>query len=401
MAREYSPFTPGIPVPVEFFVGRVQEITSLVSSVQKSVVKTTLERIFVSGERGIGKSSLCRFAGAVAEERHSVLALHVFLGGVDTLEEMARRIFERLLQDSREKAWFEAVKGFLGNHVQQVGLFGISLKFDASDRDLRQAVSDFVPSLRNLLGRLKPHKQGLMLILDDLNGLAGSERFANWLKSLVDEIAVAREPLPLTLVLVGLPERRRQLIERQPSLDRVFDLIQIQRFSQQETRDFYETALGKVRVRVTEEAHGLLWRFSGGFPVFMHEIGDAVFKVDADNLIDEKDALSGVIQAANIIGAKYIEPRVLDAIRSERYRGILNKIVDTPFGHHFSRQEVKSRISEKEAQVLGNFLRRMKQLGVIRSDQGRGRGGYEFTSELYALFFWLQAATPQGGGARS
>ncbi len=401
MAREYSPFTPGIPVPVEFFVGRVQEITGFVSSVQKSVDKTILERIFVTGERGIGKSSLCRFAGAVAEERHGVLPLHVFLGGVDTLEEMARRIFERLLQDSREKAWFETVKGFLGNHVQQVGLFGISLKFDASDRELRQAVSDFVSSLRNLLGRLKPHKQGLMLILDDLNGLAASERFANWLKSLVDEIAVAREPLPLTLVLVGLSERRRQLVDRQPSLDRVFDLIQIQRFSEQEAKDFFETAFGKVRVRVTEEAHGLLWRFSGGFPVFMHEIGDAVFKADEDNLIDGNDALSGVIQAANVIGAKYIEPRVLDAIRSERYRGILNKIVDSPFEHHFSRQGVKSRISEKEAQVLGNFLQRMKQLGVIRSNQARGRGGYEFTSELYALFFWLQAAAPPGGGARN
>jgi hypothetical protein len=89
---------------------------------------------------------------------------------------------------------------------------------------------------------------------------------------------------------------------------------------------------------------------------------------------------------------------VLDAIRSERYHGILNKIVDSPFEHHFSRQGVKSRISEKEGQVLGNFLQRMKQLGVIRSDLARGRGGYEFTSELYALFFWLQAAAPPAGG---
>jgi len=29
MAQEYSPFTPGQPVPVEFFTGRVNEINKL------------------------------------------------------------------------------------------------------------------------------------------------------------------------------------------------------------------------------------------------------------------------------------------------------------------------------------------------------------------------------------
>ena len=47
-----------------------------------------------------------------------------------------------------------------------------------------------------------------MIILDDLNGLAESHEFANWLKSLVDEIATSGQRLPFLLVLVGLPERR-------------------------------------------------------------------------------------------------------------------------------------------------------------------------------------------------
>ena len=397
MAKEYSPFTPGVPVPIEFFVGRERETTDIVTHVKRSVALKTLERVFIIGERGIGKSSLCRLALRIAEEKEEVLGLHVFLGGVTSLQEMIRRIFERLLQESRDRNWFDGVKTFLGNHVREVGLFGISLKFDASDQDLSQAVNDFAPTLRNLLSRLSQYRKGLMIVLDDLNGLAGSPPFANWLKSLVDEIATAREPLPLTLVLVGLPDRRRELTGIQPSLDRVFDLIEIQRFNEAETRQFYQRAFERVSITVRPEAEEVLWHYSGGYPVFLHEIGDAVFKEDTDGKIDEGDALDGIISAAKVIGAKYIEPKVLDAIWSERYRGILKKagIMWEPMEKQFSKADLLKRLSTEEAKVLNNFLQKMKQLDVIRQDPAMGRGKYEFTSELYAVFFWLQATAEE------
>lgn len=392
MPKEYSPFTPGLPVPVEFFVGRIHEVEQVLESVRKSGDLKTVERIFVIGERGIGKSSLCSFARVVAEEKLNVLGLHVFLGGVSSLEEMARRIFERLLQDSRDKPWFEGVKSFLGNHVKEVGLFGISLKFEASKSDLSQAVSDFVPAMRNLLRRIGSQKKGFVLILDDLNGLASSEKFANWIKSIVDEIATSKESIPMTLILVGLPERRKQLVGNQPSLDRVFNLIKINRFSEEETKEFYGKAFERVNTTVSNEAHKMFWRFSGGFPVFMHEIGDATYQIDKDDYIDQKDATEGIIRATQVIGAKYIEPKVMSAIRSEKYRSILKRIVRGDFQPRFSRHEVLSRLSSPQKKVFDNFIRRMRDLDVVRAEPERGAGSYEFTSELYALFFWLQAA---------
>jgi len=35
----------------------------------------------------------------------------------------------------------------------------------------------------------------------------------------------------------------------------------------------------------------------------------------------------------------------------------------------------------------------MEELGAIRKDRNRGSGNYEFSSEIYHLFFWLQAKT--------
>jgi len=391
--KEYSPFTPGVPVPREFFTGRISELTRIFETVGKSVANQSLERIFVIGERGIGKSSLCRVASAVSEEKHGVLGLHVYLGGVSSLEEMARRIFERLLQKSRDKSWFGAVKSFLGNHIRQVGIFGISLEFTASSRDLKQSVSDFPYVLRNLLKKLEGEKKGMVIVLDDLNGLAGLPVFANWLKSFVDEVATSQEPLPLLLILSGLPERRRQLIANQPSLDRVFDLVHVQRFEEEEVKEFFDKAFSKVGVEVKEDAMNLLCHFSGGHPVFMHEIGDAVFKTDEDDSIDDNDAIQGILRAAEAIGAKYIEPKVLAAIRSEKYKRILNKIVRDPFEHRFLKKDLSKRISSDESKVLDNFLQKMKKLDVLAQPPGMPKEEYEFTSELYALFFWLQSVS--------
>ena len=390
MLKEYSPFTPGVTVPIEFFIGRTDEIQKIIASIKKSIALSTVERLFVLGERGIGKSSICKFARLVAERDLSILGLHVFLGGVTTLEEMVHRIFDRLLRENTDKPWYEKIKKILGNHIKQLDIFGLTVEFSASNQELERAVNDFIPALKNLLRQLAPDKKGILLILDDFNGLATSERFANWFKSIIDELSISSDPISIVFIFVGLPERRQQLIRSQPSLDRVFEIIKITKFSQVETVDFYKRAFNKVNVSIKDEALQLLARYSGGYPVLMHELGDAVFKIDTDGVIDRDDTLQGIIQAAQIIGAKYIEPNISAAIRSEHYQGILHKIAEGSVESKFTRKNVSSRLNNEEIKVFDNFLRRMEKLGLIRKDREHGAGSYEFTSELHYLFFWLQ-----------
>ncbi|MBW1614254.1 MAG: hypothetical protein JRF08_02155 [Deltaproteobacteria bacterium] len=39
--------------------------------------------------------------------------------------------------------------------------------------------------------------------------------------------------------------------------------------------------------------------------MLMHEVGDAVFWSDTDNQIDSTDAVSGVVEAAEVVGRKF------------------------------------------------------------------------------------------------
>lgn len=393
-----SPFTPGLPVPPEFFVGRLAEVERLRKKVA-SAQGGRLEVGFLIGERGIGKSSLASFV-RILSERDQVLGLHTFLGGVTSLEEMIRRIFDRLLKQSLGMSWHDKVRQFFGNHIREVGLFGISVEFGAPAQDLNRMVHDFAPALHNLADRIKDEKRGIFLILDDINGLAASLDFANWLKSLVDEIATSDRPLPVCLLLVGIEERRQALIELQPSLARVFELVEIRAWSPEETRTFYENAFSRVGIEMGGQALSVLVRFAGGLPVLAHEIGDAVFKEDEDGRINDEDALSGAMMAAEIVGRKHLEPQVFQAIRSARYRAILRKLAAQPFQVQFQRGQGLKRLSTEERKVFDNFLRRMTDLGVIVADPERGPGAYRFRNLLHYLYFGLEAERAKEGKER-
>ena len=388
MSPESSPFRPGQPVPIEFFVGRVNEIERLHGMVKAST-RGRFKIGFVSGERGIGKSSLASFVRFLSEQENNVAACHVFLGGVRDLKEMLRRTFERLLKDSVDRPWHEKVKEFFGDRVRRVGLFGVTLELNLSDRDLSSIADDFVSSITELLDRIDD-QSAILLVLDDINGLATSDVFANWLKSVVDEISISRKQTPLCILVVGLEERRQELVMSQASLARVFELTEIAPWSDEEVIEFYRRSFESENAEITGDHLDMLVRYTGGLPVLAHEIGDAVWRSARSPTIDQRAVSAGIVSAAEVIGRKLLEPQVFSAIRSERYRSILRKMADEPQTMRFRRSELAARLSEAEQKVLDNFLQRMKRLGALDTDPGV-RGGYQFPNHLHALCFWMES----------
>jgi AAA+ ATPase superfamily predicted ATPase len=291
--KEFSPFRPGQPVPIEFFVGRIEEIERLRSMVKASV-QGRFKIGFVSGERGIGKSSLVSFVRHLSDRESDVAGCHVFLGGVRDLNEMVRRTFDRLLKESMDKSWHSRVKDFFGDYVREVGLFGITLELDLKGNDLSAITHDFIPSIRRLLNKLKGQKKSLLLILDDINGLASSEDLANWLKSMVDEIATSQQEMRLCIFIVGLEDRRQEPVARQSSLARVFELIDIAPWTNDEAREFYQRSFESASAKITNEDMNTLVQFTGGLPVLTHEIGDSIWRVAQTPAIKSNEIWKGI-----------------------------------------------------------------------------------------------------------
>ena len=390
MNEKVSPFTPGNPAPVELFVGRVEQIREILRYVGQTN-SGRQENVFLAGERGIGKSSLAAFLQHLVS-KEDFLAVHVFLGGVTTLDELVRRIFEQILKEAdMQRTLSDKLSRFFNKYVKQVDLFGVSVSFNPPANDLKDLIRNFPEALNNIIEEIKPEKKRIFIALDDINGISNTPEFADWYKSFVDNVSIHYPRFPALIMPIGLPEIRDTLSKHQPSLMRVFRVVEIDKLSDKEVEEFFKKSFERVGIEVEPEAMKIMVMSSSGLPILMHEMGEAVFWLDEDKIISEEDAFKGILNAADSIGRKYLEPKVYRAIRSERYRSILRKLASEKIIIGFRKKEIEARLNEKERKVFDNFLRKMREQGVIVADIERGRGFYKFVNLLYAVYIWMES----------
>ena len=401
MNPDSSPFTPGQPVSAEFFTGRTEQVEELLTMVRMARTKG-LQVGWISGERGMGKSSLASFIGYLAERDEEAVVAHVHLGGVKDLDGLVREAHLQLLKDNENKSWGAGLWGAFEERVEQVGLFGTEIKLKATQDELSATASSFSDSLGHILKNAAKDRKVMVLIFDDINGLADNPDFAHWLKSMVDSEATSRRDNRVCLIFAGLEERRQQMEKINPSVIRIFrPLIDIQPWTPEESVGFFESSFAKGNCVVKQDAHEELVRCSGGLPIMAHELGHAIWEVLENKKITNIDVAAGAIRAAQRIGGRFLKSNVIQALQSKRYRSILRKIAQhiDLFEIEFSKEQLRSLpLTADEKRNLDNFLNRMRKLDAIVSVEDGGRGVYRFATYLHRLYFFLEASGATDGG---
>lgn len=383
-----SPFYPGQPVPTEFFIGRMNEVQRIARTIGQ-VELGKPQAIFLTGEYGIGKSSLAGYMRYYAEKTHNIFGIHILLGGAETLEDVATKTVETVIRTrSYELSISEKIRNFLSKYIGKQDLLGFSINFENLKADGPNISHGYLPFLRELLNRLKDDGVGgLMLILDEINGISKNPQFSHFIKTLVDENALSPDPLPLMLLLCGVEERRREMIQHHQPIERMFDVVEISPMNKNEMEDFFNKTFNSVNMKVETEAMSVLCNYSAGFPKIMHLIGDAVFWIDKDNIVSKDDAITGVLIAAEEVGKKFVDQQVYKALRSKDYHSILAKLGKEKIDLSFQKGSIEEGLSDVEKRKFNNFLQRMKKLKVLKS--GDERGEYIFNSRLVRLYIRL------------
>jgi len=349
--------------------------------------------IYVQGEYGIGKSSLAGFVQALAEREHGLHGIYVSMGGVGDLTELAVAVMEATIRSGAlAPGRSEKIRNWLARYIGKPELFGFSYDMAALKKDAPGIATHM--GMLGFIGEVKAHLadtgvKGIFLVMDEINGVSANPQFAFFIKGLVDSNAMAKQPIPLLLMLCGLEERRREMIRHHPPVDRIFDVVETEPLNPGETLEFFSKAFESVQMKAEPQAMEVLVRYSAGFPKIMHLIGDSVYWTDQDGVVDENDALSGTLMAAQEVGQKYVEQQVYRALRSKGYQSILKKIVQaSPNEMRFTKGSVAAGLTENEKKNFHNFLQRMKRLNVIRA--GDVRGEYVFNHRMVRLYIWLK-----------
>jgi len=350
--------------------------------------------VFVQGEYGIGKSSIAGFVQWIAEKHQALHGIYAPLGGARELSDVAVTVLEATLRSGAfDPKRSEKVRNWLAKYIGRQELFGFTLNAEALRKDAPSLATPFgmLGFLTETVERLKDDGiKGIFLVLDEINGITENPQFANFIKGLVDTNAMSSKPLPLLLMLCGVEERRRQMIQKHQPVDRIFDVIEIESMDVKEMEAFFQRAFDSVSMPVEPSAMSILTQYSAGFPKIMHLVGDAAFWIDRDGIIEQADALTAVFLAAEEVGKKYVDQHVYRALRSPDYKSILAKIGKMdPDTMSFKKADVASGLTESEKKKFNNFLQKMKSLNVLRS--GDVPGEYTFNVRMVRLYIWLQS----------
>lgn len=382
--KKNNPFYPGNPAPKEVFVGREDEINSITRYID-ICTNGRQQHVFLYGDRGIGKSSLAAYVMDIAKKDNNMVGIHIFLDGTHDVNTLVHDIVENILNEIRVEKWYKKVWNMF--NVESVNIKGVNIKFKPEESDLEDITKFFPETLKEIVDNFENQKDGIFIILDDLNGLTDDPNFANWYKSFSDTVGTRyKNNFPIFIIIIGLPEKKRLLHKHNPSFMRIFHSSEIESLESDEVYNFFKNTFKSVDIEVEDEAMSIMVQYSSGMPTMMHEIGNAVFwLVNDHNTVSIPIAVQGVIQAGNEIGKKYLEPHMFN-IQSETYKKILNKLgskVLTEFTH----SDLKEILNEDEMKGVPRFLARFKKLGIIEPIEGKG--SYKFVNNLYPVYFLI------------
>ncbi len=410
--KKINPFRPGAPIVPGMFVGRINEI----ERIENSLFQTKADRsshFMITGERGIGKTSLLMYLNYVASKKINVegswlnfLVVNLDISANTTPLVLMERI--KLALD-KELAKEEKVRASLKAAWQvfkRIEIADSRIRDESSGTDHEVLLDRFAYALADVAKRtcgkhnsnsiLDATYDGILILLDEADNSPKELQLGSFLKLLLERIQ--RQGCNRIMVgLAGLPELRDVLRKSHESSLRLFDDITIGRLNEDEVLQVIQRCLEEAEevngyeTTMEDEAKNLLFTLSEGYPHFIQQFGYSAFDYDKDRNIDVNDVEKGAFfsgGALEQIGNHYYRSDFYNKIQKDSYRQVLRIMADKLDGW-VTLSEIKKRFNGG-ATTLTNAIRALRERHIIISKEGV-RGVYRLQHKGFAV--WIKQYT--------
>ena len=340
MKLKVNPFQPDNPVSsFEQFAGRADELRVLIDSLYQLGHGNPKYKI-VTGARGIGKSSFINQIRALTVNHVDILRElevdagdftfqfevfdHIAARGHSTehiILSLIRMMKDRLTRDSYKRK----AESFLSNWTPKASLPGGLVQVEYSRHSDGDLITDLISILQDVWCEVKETKDGIILIIDEIDTVAEETDIASFLKIMTERLS----QLGLNRVAlypVGITNAVERLQKEHGSIGRVFETIELMPMRPQESREVIEKSLrsgvASRQVEMTDTAISQVVKESGGFPFIIHQFCFHAYRIDEDDCIDTGDLRKAVRYVVTNVRRHELE-RTLQAAGSGTNRDIL------------------------------------------------------------------------------
>lgn len=323
-----NPFAPNSPVHPGMFVGRVAELLKLESCLVQTKAANP-SNFMITGERGIGKSSILNYIKHVAEGMEGLEETKVSFLVIDTdIDPNTTQLgLVRKIELGLDRALgkTESARTFLTNSwdfLKRVEAAGVKISPADRSEDEELLLEEFSYSLADVVGRVCSEGDstvfgarfdGIIMLIDEADKASKNLSLGSFFKLLTERLH-RRGCDRVAFGIAGLPELRTVLVESHPSSLRLFEELVLGRLSPDEVTRVIDIGLQRAnekntdKTAITDEAKDHLAYYSEGYPHFIQQFSYSAFATDTDNVIDVEDVKRGGFGrrgAMELIGDRY------------------------------------------------------------------------------------------------
>lgn len=402
-----NPFKPNSPVPVAMFAGRYDEIIAL----EKGLFQTKNghnTNFLVTGERGIGKSSLMMYlkyvsSGKISSIEHGIfnfVTINTILSDRTDLISFIKLI-EKII--SREVGKIEVVRKFLKetwSFVQRIKVMDSGINQANKDAEIDLLIDDFAYSLSETCKRItlpekeEDAKDGILFLIDEADHACTELRIGYFFKILT-ELLQQYNCTNIMFAVAGLPDVVGKFFSSHESSVRIFTQLTIKELNPMDRKYVIDKGIehgneiNSEQTIITESAKSHISTLSEGYPHFIQQFAYSAFDFNSDGEISEDDVLEGAFMhggAIDAIGERYYASSFHDKIKSDDYRQVL-----TIMAENWNSWVKKSDIREKftgDDNTLTNALKALTTRKIILKNPSK-IGEYRLQQRGFALWIKL------------
>lgn len=389
------------------FAGRYDEICTLEKGLHQTK-NGQPSNFLITGERGIGKSSLLLCMDYVTTGelesykcgRFNFLTVDLVLSSKISLESLIRLIEEKI---SRELSRVESVRAFIKDtwsFAQRLNIMDSSISGSEKESDRDILLDGFAYSLSETNRRLvnpnkgEPKKDGIVFFFDEVDNVSSDLDIGYFFKVLT-ELLQRNKCNNIMFVLAGLPETVERLTESHKSSIRIFHHLKIKELSPEDRKYVVEKGIEKANsineesTSIDEAAKVTISVISEGYPHFLQQIAHSAFEHNSDDTITKEDVTESAFKpggAIDAIGSRYYESSFHDKIKSDEYRQVLS-IMAEKMNSWIKKSEIREKF-EGDDSTLTNALAALTARKIILKNSSK-MGEYRLQHRGFAVWIKL------------